>query len=111
MNIGVWRGGYSLYGWRRTSQERQGRNLHAEGQSSTVRLFFIDNFFTRYRSSVADPDPFVFGPPGSGSGSFYHQLKIVRKPSITTVLLLLFDFLSLKNDVNVPSESNKQKIL
>jgi hypothetical protein len=47
--------------------------------------------------SVADPDPsdpYVFGPPGSGSGSiiqmygsgsgsgsgsFYHQAKIVRK--------------------------------
>jgi hypothetical protein len=47
-------------------------------------------------SNVADPDadpnpdtldPYVFGPPGSGSisqrygsGSFYHQAKIVRKP-------------------------------
>ncbi len=43
-------------------------------------------------TSVADPDthpdPYVFGPPGSasesisqiyGSGSFYHQAKIVRK--------------------------------
>ncbi len=41
--------------------------------------------------SVADPDPYDFGPPGSGSGfisqrygsgsdsgSFYHQAKIVR---------------------------------
>jgi hypothetical protein len=37
--------------------------------------------------SVADPDPHVFGPPGSGStsqrygsvsGSFYHHAKIVR---------------------------------
>ncbi len=34
-------------------------------------------------TSVADPDPYVFGPPGSGSGS-------------------VLDFLSLKNDVNVP---------
>ncbi len=39
--------------------------------------------------SVADPDPHVFRPPGSGSGcqrygsgsgSFYHHAKIVRKP-------------------------------
>jgi hypothetical protein len=39
--------------------------------------------------SVADPGPYVFGPPGSGSrsssqrygsGSFYYQAKIVRKP-------------------------------
>jgi hypothetical protein len=38
--------------------------------------------------SFADPDPYVFGPPGSGSisamyrsgsGSFYHQAKKVRK--------------------------------
>ncbi len=48
-------------------------------------------------SSVADPDPCVFGPPGSGSirqrygsgfgsGSFYHQAKIVRKTLIPTVV-------------------------
>jgi hypothetical protein len=38
--------------------------------------------------SVADPDPHphVFGPPGSGSGSFYHQGNIVRKTFISTVL-------------------------
>jgi hypothetical protein len=69
--------------------------------------------------SVADPDPnpvpdpHVFGPPGSGSisqrygsGSFYQPAKIVRKTLIPTI----FDFLSLTNDVNVPSKSNKQKI-
>jgi hypothetical protein len=43
-----------------------------------------------------DPDPqdlYVFGPPESGSisqiygsGFFYHQAKIVRKPIIPTVL-------------------------
>jgi hypothetical protein len=52
--------------------------------------------------------------PGSvsqryGSGSFYHQAKTVRKTLIPTVLGLLFDFLPLKDDVNVPSKSNKQK--
>ncbi len=40
-------------------------------------------------------DQYVFGPPGSesgsisqryGSGSFYHQAKIVRKTLIPTVL-------------------------
>jgi hypothetical protein len=60
----------------------------------------------------------IFGHPGSafgsisqryGSGSFYNQAKIVRKTFIPTVLLLLYDFLSLKNDVNVPSKSKKQK--
>ncbi len=75
--------------------------------------------------SVAEPDPsepYVFGPPGfgsgsisqkygSGSGSFCHQAKIVRKTLIPTALCLLFDFLSLKNDGNVPSKSYKQKNL
>ena len=58
-------------------------------------------------------DPYVFGPSGSGSacqryGSFSHQAKIVRKTLIPTVLRTSFDFLSLKNDVNVPSKSTKQ---
>jgi hypothetical protein len=40
-------------------------------------------------SNVADPDPYVFGPPGSGSfsmvsGSYYHPAKN-RKTLITTV--------------------------
>ncbi len=38
-------------------------------------------------------NPFVFGPPGSGS--FYHQAKIVSNTLISTVLWL-YDFLSLK---------------
>jgi hypothetical protein len=70
--------------------------------------------------SVPDPDPgpHVFGPPGSGftsqmygsgSGSFYRQAKIVRKTLIPTVLVLLLNFLSLKNDVKVPSKSTKKK--
>jgi hypothetical protein len=37
-----------------------------------------------------------------GSGSFYHQVKIIRKTLIPAVLWLL-----LKNYVNVPSKSNK----
>jgi hypothetical protein len=44
---------------------------------------------------------------GSGSGSFYHQAKIVSKTLFPTVLRLLFDFLSLKNEVNVPSKRKK----
>jgi hypothetical protein len=56
--------------------------------------------FGRLESSVADPDPnpsdpYVFGPPGSGSGSiiqrygsgaFYHKAKIVRKTLIPNAL-------------------------
>ncbi len=71
---------------------------------------------------VADPDPpdpYVFGPPGSrsisqrygsgfgfGSGSFYHHAKIVRKTLIPTIMWLFLK--NLKNDVNLPSKSNKQ---
>jgi hypothetical protein len=47
---------------------------------------------------------------GSGSRSFYHQAKEVRKTSIPTGLTS-YVFLSLKNDVNVPSKSNRQKKL
>jgi hypothetical protein len=43
-------------------------------------------------SCVADPDPHVFGPAGSGSisqrygsGSFYHHANIVRKTLIPTM--------------------------
>ncbi len=46
---------------------------------------------------------------GSGSGSFYHQAKILRKTLIPTVLWLLFDFLSLNNDLNVPSKRISRK--
>ncbi len=57
------------------------------------------------------PDPHVFGPPGSGStsqrygsgsGSFYTHAKIVKKNLDSFYFVTLFDFLSLKNDVNVP---------
>jgi hypothetical protein len=55
-----------------------------------------------------------FVTPGSesvsqryGSGSSHHQAKILRKPLISTVYD--FDFLSAKNDANVPSKNNKQK--
>ncbi len=53
------------------------------------------------QDSVADPDPHVFGPPGSGStsqrygsgsGSFYHHAKIVRKALISTILRLFLTF-------------------
>ncbi len=49
------------------------------------------NFGKYVTTSVADqdpepPDPHAFGPPGSGSGSFYHHAKIVRKTLIPTIL-------------------------
>jgi hypothetical protein len=58
----------------------------------------------------------VFGPPGSvsqryGSGSFYHQAKIVTSKTTldTSCYVTFYDFLSLKNYVNLPSKSNEQK--
>ncbi len=75
-------------------------------------------FLNRIIIIISVPDPHVFWPrgsgsisqrygSGSGSGS-YHQAKKVRKPLSTTVMWIL-DFLSLKNDVNLPSKSNTQK--
>jgi hypothetical protein len=72
----------------------------------------------RIRIRIHPQDPHVFGPPGSGSisqrfgsgsGSFSPKARIVRKTLIFTVLLLPFDFLSLKNDVTVSSKSNMRK--
>ncbi len=47
------------------------------------------------------PDPLVT----STDESFHQQAKIVRKTLVPTVLYcgLLYDFLSLKNDINVPA--------
>jgi hypothetical protein len=49
-------------------------------------------------SSVADPkpwDPYVLGPPGSistmyGSGSFYHQAKVLRKSLISYSFVIFY---------------------
>jgi hypothetical protein len=56
----------------------------------------LDPVYLTHKSSVPDPDfpdPHVFGPPGSGStsersgsGSFYHHAKIVRKTLIPSIL-------------------------
>ncbi len=70
------------------------------GRAKKTHRLFIDKRNIMVWTSVTDqdmnPDPLdprVFGPPGCGSGFFYHQAKIVRKP---TVWWLLFDFISLK---------------
>jgi len=54
------------------------------------------------------PDPLV-KRYGSGSGSFHHRAKTVRK-TFYYFWWLLYDF-SLKNDVVVSSKSNKQKTI
>jgi hypothetical protein len=60
-----------------------------------------------------DPDPLVKGIDpvpdfGSGSGSFYNHANSKRNLD-SYYYVTLFDFLSFKNDVNVPSKSDKQK--
>jgi hypothetical protein len=76
-------------------------------------------------TSVADPDPnpdpsdlYVFGPPGSGSISQIEVwIRILLSPSKNCKRNLdsycfvasFWLFISLKNDVNVPLKSNKQK--
>jgi hypothetical protein len=64
-----------------------------------------------------DPDRDPGGPKTCGSGGSAdpdsdpdpQHCKKVRKTLIPTVLRLLCDFLSLKNNVNVASKSNKKK--
>ncbi len=68
-------------------------------------------------TSVADPDPYVLGPSGSGSssqrygsGSFYHQAIIIIKTLIPTVCDLFMPFYLWKLCArNVASKSNKQE--
>ncbi len=75
----------------------------------------------RIRIRIRNPDPHVFWPPRSGSGSisqrygsgsksgsFYHQAKIIRKTLIPTALTSFWLFI-FQNDVNAPSKRNKQK--
>jgi hypothetical protein len=64
---------------------------------------------------MLDPDPYVFGAPGYGSVIICADPSIIKQNSkktwISTALELLNDFLSLKNGVNVSSNTNKQKNL
>ncbi len=70
--------------------------------------------FCNFRDTIlltSVPDPQLFGPPGLGSvkqstnqDPYIHQAKIERKSFVSTVWLLLYGILSLKNDVNLPSK-------
>jgi hypothetical protein len=52
-------------------------------------------YILRLKSIVVDPDPYVFGPPGSGSGSDHSMIKKNSKKTLnSTVLRLFYDFLS-----------------
>ncbi len=98
-----WRGsGLRTRGQLRQQRAGPGGGAHRRVQGSTVVI---------YLTSVPDPNPHVFGPLGSGSrstsqrygsgsrsgsGSFCHQAKIVRKTSYCFVSSFgLFIFASL----------------
>ena len=75
-------------------------------KSITAVLFYMQ--FIIVFISVADPDPpdpRVFGPPGSG------PCKNSKKNLDSYYFVNRFEFLSLKNDVNLASKSHKQKKL
>jgi hypothetical protein len=63
--------------------------------------------------SVPDPEKEQLVRYGSGSGSrnFHHQAKLIEKPLFLLFCDFLMIFLSLKNDVNVPSKSSLPKKL
>jgi len=80
-------------------EERRRLELEAEASAAPRSVQKIPTFSYHLGetgmivASVADTDPHVFGPPGSGStsqrhgsGSFYHHAKIVRKTLIPTIL-------------------------
>jgi hypothetical protein len=58
---------------------------------------------------LGHPNPLVRGTYGSGSGFFVSPKQKLKENLDCYCLWLLYDFLSLKNDVNVASKSNQQK--
>ncbi len=70
-------------------RHRSSLNLEQHAAKGRIRQGFktrknID--FSVEKASVAVPDPYAFGPPGSGSGSFFHQAKLVRKTLLPPIL-------------------------
>jgi hypothetical protein len=125
----------NIFPYRIAVFSRYGTSVGTLSPFCTIQLW--TRIYPNLFSSVADPDPNpdppdprVFGPPGSGSGStsqrygsgsgscsgsrsgsFYHHAKIVKKNLDSSYFVTLFEFLFLKNDVNVASKSHKQKKL
>ncbi len=66
-----------------------------------------------------DPDPYVFGPPGSGSVIICMdpdpdpsiKQKYEEQPFISTVFRLLYVLVSLKNKINKQTIENKNYFL
>ncbi len=94
-------------------------NMKDEGTDLLGQIFTAFNQCCGSGSS----DPRVFGPPGSGSisqrygsrsrsgsGSFCHQAKIVRKTLIPIALWLIFYFLSFVAILVVTDENSRIRI-
>jgi hypothetical protein len=60
---------------------------------------------------LLDPDPFVRGKIRIRIWILLSSCKNSKKNLDSYYFVTLFDYLSLKKDVNVPSKSNKQKKL
>jgi hypothetical protein len=65
-----------------------------------IRMFF----------GLPDPYPLVRGTDPALAPDLLSSSKIVRKTFILPVLGLLYDFLSLKNDVNAASKTTNKKL-
>ncbi len=83
-------------------------------------FFFRHIKLSLFLFSVLEPDPYDpydFGPPGSGSvpviylhGSVYfHQHEKKFRKNFISTFVIIYDFLTLKNDVSVPSKRNTGK--
>ncbi len=90
---------YTVYsfppcGWNLSQVRRQSVSTWQQFRVGQIVWFGCLSAISQLASgSVADPDPHVFGPPGSGYGSFYHHAKIVKKTLIPTILWLFLTFI------------------
>jgi hypothetical protein len=97
--------------WKRLGEKRERKQETTDGNRDLIAppgLLYIGwNHRERRQSEeilvVSSVGPLGYGSVrqryGSGSASLYHLGKIVRKTLIPTVLWLLSDFLSYKNDI------------
>ncbi len=100
-----WRNKQGLLSWEPLPIPAAGNwNLHFSnqclGSGSGLRLVGSVCFWASWIHN--SPSRSVSHKYGSSSGSFHHQAKIARKTFISTLLWLLYDFLSLKNDASGP---------
>ncbi len=51
--------------------------IRDDKNSATLRVP-LASLMTVLRIRIRIQDPYVSGPPGSGSGSFYHRAKIIK---------------------------------